>query len=563
MVALRLTTFAGMFPVRDIRLLPEQVASEAVNLDTSSGALQSIAAPRRIKTLQASTRYTYRLPYTSAGAAVPISDLDNSTWIEFADPDTDVVRTPTVNDSFERYYWCSPSTGYRYATRSQLLAGTVGKKVGVRAPTLAPNVVPVAGTGAIKDGKNTAPAVTRSYIVTWVSEFGEESAPSPPAEAAGFSDQDWVISSIQLPDAVADEANITGMRLYRTVTSSSGVSTFFLVDQLTTNTSVYTDQFSDTIVTGKRQIESVSWATPPDMDGIAAMPNGIIVGFKGSTLYFSENYRPHAWPAAYAITVQYPIVGLGVFGNTCVVCTTGAPAAVSGVKASTMALVQSTAAAPCLSRRGIVSAMEGVYFPSDDGLVLFGPAGMKNVTEELIGRDRWLAEYAPHSLRAVYVGGEYTSLRGTPGAMDGFTFSPMSQSPTAQGVSDLNMFTAAHNIGTDVWSGRNWLIDNGALMEWEPIGGAGTTYRWRSKEFQLPEPGNLAAAQIFHDAGAAVRMRVWADRRLVYDHDIPGPAREFRLPSGFKAAIWQVEVETSALVHAVHIASTVTELRGV
>ena len=555
MVALRLNTFGGMLPIRNVRLLPEQAAREAVNVDTDSGALVPVTQPRRIKALNSSTRFVYKLPYTAAASPLAPSELDTATWVEFADADTDVLRSPIVNDGFDRYYWCSPSTGLRYATRAQLLAGSNGYKVGVPTPTAAPSVAPTGGTG---------PAVTRSYVVTWVSQYGEESAPSPPVEGAGNSDGAWTVTAIQNPVVTADQVPITKIRLYRTITAASGSTVFFLVVELPVPTSTYVDVRTDSVVSAGAQLESTAWGVPPAMDGIAAMPNGIFVGWKANTLYFSDNFRPHAWPSALAITVQHDVVGLGVFGNTCVVCTSGAPAAVTGVKSSTMTLTQTTTAAPCLSRGSIVSGVEGVYFASDNGLVLFGPSGIKVVTEEVIDRDQWLTDYKPLTLRACYTRGQYIALRGADGARDGFMMSPVIQSTGLNGVVAASVFTDAKDIGVDLWSGRGWLIDNGALYEWQPAGGTNSTLRWRSKEVHIPEPGNMSVSQVFFDeAGATVRMRVWADRRLVYDQPVTGNGNEFRLPSGFKATIWQLEIEANTTVHSVHMASTVTELRGV
>lgn len=564
MVAIRVDKFAGMLPVQDPGLLNDSVATQAVNVRVDSGILRGSMAPRQIRLLRPGTRRAYRLPFTTAGASVPLSDLDNSTWIEFEDQNTDFLRSPIVNDGFDRYYWCSPSTGARYATRAQLLAGSPGVRLGVRAPTTAPTVTPVPGTGAIVGGVNTGRPVTRSYAVTWVSIYGEESAPSPPAEASGFADQEWSIGAIPQPTAVADRVQINEIRLYRTVTAASGSTTFYFVARVALGAASYTDTSPDTVVTSGRQAESINWAEPPDMDGMVAMPNGIFVGFKGSTLYFSENYRPHAWPAQYAITVQHPIVGLGVFGSSCLVCTTGAPAVVTGIKAASMSLVQTNAPAPCMSRRSIASSVEGVVYATDSGLALFGPGGGRVFSTGFIDREQWNNVYRPASLSAVMFAGDYIALRDT-GV--GFMFPvPLGQEMSGLGgVVDLDGLTAPVSLQIDPWTGRAVYIEQGRLFEWFPQTGPTRAFRWRSKEFYVGKPRNLGAAQVFYraQAGAAVTLRVWADGRLVYTNPTVQSERELTLPSGFRASTWQFEVESNVPVEQVCLATSKRELQRV
>ena len=60
-----------------------------------------------------------------------------------------------------------------------------------------------------------------------------------------------------------------------------------------------------------------------------------------------------------------------------------------------------------------------------------------------------------------------------------------------------------------------------------------------------------------------VRFKVFADRTLVYDQVVPRNGRPVRLPSGFKADIWQFEIRARAPVYSLHVASTVKELRNV
>lgn len=554
MVAFRLAAFSGAMPIRDLRLLPDVNAVEAVNIDTDGGALKGIGSPSLIQDLAPTTKYVYKLPYDKVtGDPLSPSNMLDAKWLEFSDIHTDVVRTPNVNDSFDRYYWASPSTGFKYATRAELLSTgpSAGIGVGIEVPTTAMNVAPAGGDP-------DAPNITRAYMQTFVSVYGEEGQPGPAVDATGKADASWAISDIAQPVNAPGTTEIDRIRIYRTITSASGVTTFFLVTTLPVGTLAYVDELSDATVSANTIIESTLWAPPPDgLEGVVAMPNGIFVGWVGNTLYFCENFRPHAWPAEYALTVQYPIVGLGVFGQTCVVCTTGNPATVTGTRSSTMALTQSTVALPCRSRRGIVSALEGVYFPTTEGLVLIGPGGASIVTEQVISKKQWEEIYKPSTLKGYYSRGMYGALRET----DGFIL-------TREGVISTDGFTAPVTFGTDNWSNNIWLIEDNKLRLWDDVASPRKAYRWRSKEFVLPRKGNLAVAQVFFDentplGGEAVNLKVWADRVLVYDQPVVRSGEEHKLPSGFKCDIWQFEVSAAVRVHNLNVASTSMELAGV
>ena len=60
-----------------------------------------------------------------------------------------------------------------------------------------------------------------------------------------------------------------------------------------------------------------------------------------------------------------------------------------------------------------------------------------------------------------------------------------------------------------------------------------------------------------------VRFKIFADRRVVYDEEVPKNGRPVRLPSGFKADIWQFEIRARAPVYTLHVGATTKELKGV
>jgi hypothetical protein len=84
-----------------------------------------------------------------SGGTNPSADTSISApsiWLEFADPDTTVVRSPVVNDAFQRIYFASPSQPPQYNTALRVQLGQGPFLLGVPAPPLPPSMT-VAGGG--------------------------------------------------------------------------------------------------------------------------------------------------------------------------------------------------------------------------------------------------------------------------------------------------------------------------------------------------------------------------------------------------------------------------------
>jgi len=366
MPPLRIQAFGGMTPAVDDRLLRDNAAAWSENTWLYSGRLCGIPQKTLVKALTANTAKVFRIPNGITDA----DHIDDSIWLEFENPDTDVVRALVIDDSFDRYYWVSSSGAAMYNTRARIAAGSDPWILGIPQADI-DSVVPSGGVGA---------AASRAYITTWVSAYGEEGPASDPVLATGKVDDTWALTLTAASNddlgGTGDDRYLTHTRIYRTVTSGSGATTYFLVAQIDIATLTYDDTATDATISANSQLESTNWTAPPsDLQGFAAMPNGILAGFRGNEIWFSEPYRPHAWPAAYVLTVDFPIVGLGVLGQTLVVCTQGFPVGITGIHPSSMAVSKTSSLEPCLSRGGILSATEGVYYPSPNGLVRIGNDG--------------------------------------------------------------------------------------------------------------------------------------------------------------------------------------------
>jgi hypothetical protein len=588
MAFLQVKEFGGIVPMTGDRAIPDNYAVNSVNTWLYGQELRGLRPPVDLLTMNSTTRKVFRIPKRTSGGdpahpgvVPPPSYLGDSVWVQFTDPFTDIIKGQLVEDQYERYYFCSPTTGPMFNTYARLQTGLASYKLGVPGPS----TTPVAGNPAtptiVSVTGGTTPVLTRSYTYTWVNEFGEESTPALPVTGSGNANGVWNIGNITDPVVVSGYPNYANKYLYRTITGASGQTTFYRVATVPIGTLTYADNgavMTDAILASNLTLESTTWALPPaTLKGWISMPNGFLIGFDGNTVYMSEAYHFHAWPAEYKQATETPIVGLGVLGQTCVVCTQGYPATVTGVQPATCAFTKSTSNEPCMARGSIVSTPDGVVYASPNGLVIIGPQGIVNATKDLITRDEWLRDFAPQYLRATRYQDGYLALRmiPTPGVPSAFYLDPTSLQVALTEISD---FANVLNICSDFWSGEVFIISSGKVQQWDPPGTDLMPTVWLSKEYQYPFEENFGAYAIFWDddrymsnsyatdimpSNQKVRFKAFANRQVVYDQVVPLNGKGVRLPSGFKSYVWQFEIRARAPVYAMHVAATMKELKSV
>jgi len=595
MVALKVTAFGGMIPAQGDTLLPEQNAALAQNTFLDSGEVYGIRQTKPVHTMvNPGWKYVFRVPL-----GPPDKDhMSNSYWWEFADPDTNVLKSQLTNDSFHRYYFCSPTQSPGYNTQARITAGNPSYTLGIPAPISAPTVSVIGGSGS---------TYARAYAYTWVSAYGEEGPPSPSTLTTGFINGTWNVVIPAAPGSATTNRNLTNINIYRTVTNASGGSTYYFVAQVALGTASYNDVLTDVTVTGNPILPSQTWYPPPtDMIGFVSLPNGMMAGWRlnANEVWFCEPYRPHAWPSAYTIGVDANVVGLGVVGQTLVILTQGFPYSATGINPSNMALSKIATFEPCMSRGGIVSTATGVFYPSPNGICLAAYGMVQNASLPLATKDRYNDYLIPASLRSAKLAASYytfgSSLYGGfyPGAFNNNAFSMANTTGATQGAlinlgdprvawTELQQSVNVDNVLTDFWSGEIFLIQNG-VVGWLDMTSAGITgsYLWRSKEFQMTEKSNLKAMKISFDstindptfvhntvrntnnpqilgAGQYGLIRFYGDGNLMMTREIWTDNEIMLLPAGYKADFVQFEIEARVRVQSLQVATSVKALAGV
>ena len=255
---------------------------------------------------------------------------------------------------------------------------------------------------------------TRAYVVTYLTDWDEESAPSLPSTLLTLDQNDGVsVTAAAAPSG----RNIIGWKLYRSSTSNTGASFQLVEGRSASNAMFIGDVFRCFNITNRNYVDyqlqsqlqetcpTLTWAQPPaGLLGLRGLPNGIMAGFFGKTLCFCEPFAPFAWPVEYQLTLEFNIVGIGVFGQTAVVLTEGNPYFVSGADSASMSAQKLESPQACIAKRTIASVEGGVIFASPDGLCLAGPNGVSVISQTAFSRADWQAQVTSTAFGAFHDG---------------------------------------------------------------------------------------------------------------------------------------------------------------
>ena len=160
MTALKLDKFGGMLPAWDTRLLPDGQADYSLNCYLFSGALIGWRQPKLLHQLTDSARQVCLSHPQRDTNNTDITAAD-SYWMEFADPDTTVMRTAGRERHYQRYYWASPTELPKYNTYDRIVAGQPPGCSACRRSGCTPGVVVAGGGSAIQVGFTTVDAGCR------------------------------------------------------------------------------------------------------------------------------------------------------------------------------------------------------------------------------------------------------------------------------------------------------------------------------------------------------------------------------------------------------------------
>lgn len=628
---LTLQQFSGIAPRIAPRLLPATLAQEALDVKLWSGELRPHYADTIIKYIPSHTQSIYRYKWKNK----------KYNWLGWA-KSVNVVKGPVYDDENNRIYlMVNDGTGFLVTDSSLLedrdyINGLESKAYAVAIHEPGQSDIWVSG------GTGSGDIESRSYVYCYVRQWsdgtidvGKSSGPLKNRSDRSRYTVDvrpGQVVDMSIVDPIAHAngigAGINKIYIYRSEVTSAGQALYSYVDQFDVNTNRVTNnpaavwvangsyyKYSDSKPNTSlgEACPSIYWDPPVDgLKGLVSLQNGLFAAYKDSTVYVSDWNAPHAWPYEHTVTIDYPIVGLGSFGNTIVVCTEAAPVLITvtdPTKPTTRAIQENC---PCVSAGSIVSTRNGVIFASTNGLVLINSASPTFITEKIITQDEWLPLH-PESLQAAFLDNTYYGFFTNPTEkaagflfdLDSYTYSTVYNSIVSSGMVYTSQPTKI--VYNDVEQSQLYVcypLENKTQYSLNSFGTdsrINKSFRWRSKVNVSPQGlFTLSCAQVNFTklsrlkpeppvwegrlAGSALGM-VYVNKqpvngwcktntielydKTVFNYYVDGKLRftknivdskPFRLPSGFRGETVEIELKSNSHVHSVILASSMGEL---
>lgn len=622
--------FSGIAPRIAPRLLPATLAQEALDVKLWSGELRPHYADEILQYIPSNIQSIYRYKWK------------NKTYNWLMWPyETRVAKGPVYDDENNRIYFMNQD-GF-FVTDSSLLEDRDYNADFIPGDTCYHVVIPQPGQSDIwvSGGTGSGDVESRSYVYCYVRQWpdgtidvGKSSGPLKNLNDRSRYTVDvrpgqTVSMSIEEPLLTHHNGTVRGINkiyIYRSEVTSAGQAVYSYVDQFDvnlervtnnpnavwkTNYYEYTDSKPNTSL--GEACPSLYWDVPVDgLKGLVSLQNGLFAAYKDSTVYVSDWNAPHAWPYEHTVTIDYPIVGLGSFGNTIVVCTEAAPVLIvvqDPTNPTTKAIQENC---PCVSADSIVNTRNGVIFASQNGLVLINSTSPTFITEKLLTQDEWLPLH-PESLKGAFLNNTYYGFFTNPTDtaagfifdLDSYTYSTVYNSIVSSGL----VFTTqpAKVVYNDIEQTQLYVcypLENGtqySLCSFASDSRINKSFRWRSKVNVSPQGlFNLSAARVMmtsHSSqkenehiwegkltGSSLAARVmdgepingwcktneleladatvfnyYVDGELKYSREVKD-SKPFRLPSGFRGETIEVEVKSNAYIHSITLASSMGEL---
>lgn len=623
--------FSGVAPRIAPRLLPATLAQEALDVKLWSGELRPHYADEILQYIPSNVQTIYRYKWKNK----------TYRWLMW-NKDTHVVKSPMYDDENNRIYFTN--SGGFFVTDSSLLkdqdynTGYIPEGSWYRTAIPQPEQSDIWISGGTGSGDIESRSYVYCYVRQWPDgtiDIGKSSGPLKNSSDRSRYTVDVrpgqvVDMSIVDPLLYADGAHvgINKVYIYRSEVTSAGQALYSYVDQFDVNTNRATNnpnavwiaegtyyKYSDSKPNTSlgEACPSIYWDAPvTGLKGLVSLQNGLFAAYKDSTVYVSDWNAPHAWPYEHTVTIDYPIVGLGSFGNTIVVCTEAAPVLITvtdPTKPTTRAIQENC---PCVSAGSIVSTRNGVIFASTNGLVLIDSASLTFITEKIITQDEWLPLH-PESLQAAFLNNTYYGFFTNPTEkaagflfdLDSYTYSTVYNSIVSSGMVYISQPTKV--VYNDVEQSQLYVcypLENKTQYSLNSFGTdsrINKSFRWRSKVNVSPQGlFTLSCAQVNFTKLPSLKLEppVWEGRlagsalgmvyvnkqpvngwcktntielydKTVFNYYVDGKLRftknivdskPFRLPSGFRGETVEIELKANSHVHSVILASSMGEL---
>lgn len=509
MAGLKLMTQGGFNPKIAPHLLDDATGQRAINTKVYSGDLRSWFKPKAVEPV---------FSCIPGGETIylGLDNSDNDRWLVWDTP-VWVAKSPILDETENLQIYYTENLVLKKTNAT--LAGDSSFNgeppdewyyAGIPAPTsaLTATEVHVSSSGTPEN---------RIYVYTFVDEFGSiesESAPSVASNTVTVHPTCSVnLTGFQNPTAFPNR-NITKIRIYRSVTSAGGDPTFLLVAEIAASlvaTPGYT--FNDNVSATNlgEALPSLTWVEPPNMSGVVFHPGGFLIGWHNREIIISEVNAPYAYPIQYRQTIDFDIIGMGVFGSSVAIMTKGYPYIMSGNLPEAMTPEKLATLEPCISSRSITSDDAGVMYASPNGICMIGAGAGGLATGNLFTKDEFSA-FNPATIRSAVYNGKYFAF-----------YRQGNQDPLPNGgvildraipSNPLSVTTAtASACYVNPETSNMYYLDGTTIYKWEGDIVNNFQFEWLSKTFIFDMPTNFGVVEIGGDFASVSSSQQAAESR--------------------------------------------------
>lgn len=553
---IKVSNFLGSFPRIHKTKLKDTAAEKALNVDVTSGVLRPFYAlpiKQKLNEIGSETKSIafYKFP-------------EKEGFFQFKDY-VDICYSPIADDQYRRVYWSGDSrdNGHLLYSYTPNLTNGINHnpqtwyRVGIPAPTQGP-VVSSHTTTYTEEELEELSDEARIYVYTYVSETGEESAPSP-ASAMVYMPHDKssaTVTNLFMDTAASQGRLIKFKRIYRSVTDSNGNADLYFVGQVAAAATQFVDNLDGSDVNTSDPLPTLTWDEPrTGMQGINVTPNGVNYAFTGKIACFSQPYHPYAWPRDYELTMQYDVVAMGHYENYILCATTGTPYLISGIDPASTTVNELPINEACISKRSLVSMAKCVCYASQNGIVMAYGSTAKLVSDSFFDKDTWAA-LNPASIHAIEHRGKYLFFYNNGVKKGAFLFDPLQ---VDFGLVELDVWfksVTRHHQTEQLF----FLADDLTVYRFDDTAAIKKPYTWRSKLFDVGNDGTrMLACKVIADDYSNITLKVYADGALLYTRKLTD-RKPFRLPNHSHRYDWQFEITATSQVREIVLANSMLEL---
>ena len=453
---------------------------------------------------------------------------------------------------------------------------------------------------------------TRTYVYTWITEWGEESGPSEPSSSV-FLKEGQIVTVGGLPNVWPYGTGVyntaaMNINIYRTLSSAAGTSYYLVGTKALGSGTTFTDNVDFNSLT--TTLPTVIYDQPdPTMKGILTIHNSIMVGFFGNTLCFAEPGRPHAWPIEYRQQLDSNIVAIGSYGTSIIVATEKNPWLVQGSSPANVSKIRMDYILPCTSKRSLVSMGYGIAYGTTSGIAVYSSTtGGDTITKYVHSWETWGTALDSTSLVGTFYNGRYFGSHSA----GSFTFEKDDQVGGFL-VSITQKFNAHYY---DKISAKLYIAVGNNLYLWDDQTAVTRSLGWKSKVIRTNNYISFGAARVIadyntdsstaavvaanealiaanqalidsgrtrgalgrnflnqyqlngsalgqlQDVPGTVQFNMYVDKTLLFSKQIIDTTM-FRLPAGYKSDVFEFEVVGNIRVRAIHYGETPLSLKTV